>query len=80
MSLASWVLNTVESVKAVKRPVNILLCCKGRWDYCYKICVYDEHPIAGRDNAEHPIAGQDIQHHYKVMCKHVKHPGSQWSL
>ena len=31
--------------------------------YRYKICVYDEHPIAGREiyNAEHPKAGQDLQ-------------------
>ena len=43
---------------------------------------------------EHPMAGQDIQYgapniqtryttpfdDYKITCKHVKNPGSQWSL
>ena len=57
---------------------------KSKCWYRDKICVYDEHPIAGQDMQ---CWAPDSRSRYKtpfddckVMCKNVNNPGSQWSL
>ena len=59
----------------VKKDNGIL-----KW-YCVKICVYDEHPIAGQ-GTQYPAPYSRSRYtppfdDYKVMCTHANNPGSQ---
>ena len=45
--------------------------------YCAKICVHDEHPLAGRD-IQYLMASQDVQHHSTILKYNVQHVKQSW--